>query len=192
MEGCSNRGKQVLSLIHIFTTKITDLSGYLIMVIGGVLTMSLLAYNQAPLDYSRLFTFTNFTGSEGSVWPASEGMVFPFLLGLLLAVYTITGFDASAHTAEETRDAARAVPKGIVSSVIYSAIFGYVMICTFVLVMPDVATGVKPVSYTHLDVYKRQHFPSRQTTACATQCNACTRKTFYLLPRVCYRNFCFV
>jgi amino acid transporter len=126
-----------------FTTKITDLSGYLIMVIGGILTMSLLAFNQAPLDFSRLFTFTNFTGTEGSVWPASEGMVFPFLLGLLLAIYTITGFDASAHTAEETRDAARAVPKGIVSSVIYSAIFGYVMICTFVLVMPDVATGVK-------------------------------------------------
>lgn len=126
-----------------FTTKITDLSGYLIMAIGGILTMSLLAYNNTPLDYSRLFTFTNFTGTEGSVWPASEGIVMPFLLGLLLAIYTITGFDASAHTAEETRDAARAVPKGIVSSVIYSAIFGYVMICTFVLVMPDVTTGVK-------------------------------------------------
>ena len=126
-----------------FTTKITDLSGYLIMAIGGILTMSLLAFNQTPLDFSRLFTFTNFTGAEGSVWPASEGMVMPFLLGLLLAIYTITGFDASAHTAEETRDAARAVPKGIVSSVVYSAIFGYVMICTFVLVMPDVATGVK-------------------------------------------------
>jgi amino acid transporter len=125
------------------TTKVTDLSGYLIMVIGGVLTMSLLAYNQTPLDFSRLFTFTNFTGTEGSVWPASEGMVMPFLLGLLLALYTITGFDASAHTAEETRDAARAVPKGIVISVVYSAIFGYVMICTFVLVMPDVSTGVK-------------------------------------------------
>ncbi len=126
-----------------FTTKVTDLAGYLIMVIGGILTMSLLAYNQNPLDFSRLFTFTNFTGTEGSVWPKSEGMVFPFLLGLLLVVYTITGFDASAHTAEETRDAAKTVPKGIVSSVIYSIIFGYVMICTFVLVMPDIATGVK-------------------------------------------------
>ncbi|MEO6117666.1 MAG: amino acid permease, partial [Methylotenera sp.] len=126
-----------------FTTKITDISGYLIFVIAVVLTLSLLAYNQTPLDFSRLFTFTNFTGTEGSVWPASEGVVFPFLIGLLLAIYTITGFDASAHISEETKDAARAVPKGIVSSVIYSAIFGYIMICTFVLVMPDVATGVK-------------------------------------------------
>jgi amino acid transporter len=126
-----------------FTTKITDLSGYLIFIITVALVLSLLAYHQGPLEFSRLFTFTNFTGTEGSVWPASEGMVFPFLLGLLLAVYTITGFDASAHTSEETRDAAKTVPKGIVSSVIYSVIFGYILICTFVLVLPDVATGVK-------------------------------------------------
>ncbi len=125
------------------TTLLTDISGYLILVIAVVLTGSLLAYNQTPLDFSRLYTFTNFTGTEGSIWPASEGMVFPFLLGLLLAIYTITGFDASAHTAEETRNAASTVPKGIISSVAYSAIFGYVMICTFVLVMPDVTTGVK-------------------------------------------------
>jgi amino acid transporter len=126
-----------------FTTKITDISGYLIFAITVVLVLSLLAYHQGSLEFSRLFTFTNYTGTEGSVWPASEGMVFPFLLGLLLAVYTITGFDASAHTSEETRDAARAVPKGIVSSVIYSVIFGYILICTFVLVLPDIPTGVK-------------------------------------------------
>ena len=125
------------------TTKLTDISGYLILIIAVVLTGSLLAYNQTPLDFSRLFTFTNYTGTEGSIWPTSEGLVFPFLLGLLLAIYTITGFDASAHTAEETRNAASAVPKGIITSVIYSAIFGYLMICTFVLVMPDVAGGVK-------------------------------------------------
>ena len=126
-----------------FTTKITDISGYLIFAIALVLTVSLLAYHQGALDFGRLFTFTNFTGAEGSVWPKNEGVVLPFLLGLILAVYTITGFDASAHTSEETRDAAKTVPKGIVSSVVYSAIFGYIMICTFVLVMPDVATGVK-------------------------------------------------
>lgn len=126
-----------------FTTKITDVSGYLIFVLAVVLTLSLLAYHQGPLDFGRLFTFTNFTGTEGSVWPKTEGMLFPFLSGLLLTVYTITGFDASAHTSEETRDAANAVPKGIINSVIYSAIFGYIMICTFVLVIPDLATGVK-------------------------------------------------
>ena len=32
------------------------------------------------------------------------------LLGLLLAQYTLTGFDASAHMTEETHDAARSRP----------------------------------------------------------------------------------
>ena len=126
-----------------FTTKITDISGYLIFVIAVVLTLSLLAYHQGTLDFGRLFTFTNFTGTEGSVWPKSEGTLFPFLLGLVFVCYTITGFDASAHTSEETLDASKAVPKGIVSSVVYSVIFGWIMICTFVLVMPDLAVGVK-------------------------------------------------
>lgn len=126
-----------------FTTKITDVSGYLIFAITVVLVLSLLAYHQGPLEFSRLFTFANYTGTEGSPWPKSEGIVFPFLLGLLLAVYTITGFDASAHTSEETRDAAKTVPKGIVSAVVYSVIFGYILISTFVLVLPDIPTGVK-------------------------------------------------
>ena len=37
-----------------------------------------------------------------------------FALGFLLPAYTITGFDASAHAAEETVGAARDVPRGIV------------------------------------------------------------------------------
>ncbi|WP_374338153.1 amino acid permease [Leeia sp.] len=124
------------------TTKLTDLSGYLIFVVALVLTVSLLAFSKTPLDFSRLFTFTNLAGSEGSWWPqnANSGMVF--LSGLLLTVYTITGFDASAHTSEETHNASENVPKGILRSVMWSALFGYIMICSFVLVMPDIPKGV--------------------------------------------------
>jgi amino acid transporter len=49
----------------------------------------------------------------------------------------VTGFDASAHTAEETQNASRAVPRGIVNSVIWSALFGWLMLCAFVLAIPD-------------------------------------------------------
>lgn len=125
------------------TTKITDLSGYFIFITALVLTVSLLVYSPVNLDFSRLVTFTNFTGAEGSVWPRSEGVLMPFLTGLLLSIYTVTGFDGSAHIAEETHDAAKTVPKGIISAVVFSALFGYLMVCTFVLVMPDLATGVK-------------------------------------------------
>lgn len=127
------------------TTKLTDISGYLIFSLALALVISLLAYSKTPLDFSKLFTFTNFTATEGSPWAAAPkaGVLMPFLSGLLLVVYTITGFDASAHTAEETRDAANAVPKGIVTSVVYSAIFGFILVATFILVMPDLTEGVK-------------------------------------------------
>jgi len=137
------------------TTKLTDISGYLIFTVATALVVSLLAFTTTPIDFAKLFTFTNFTGAEGSVWPQQEGFLLPFLSGLLFVTYTITGFDASAHTSEETRDAANNVPKGIINAVIYSVLFGFIMVCTFVLVMPDLAEGVKQ-GYTFFDALLHQ------------------------------------
>ena len=58
-------------------------------------------------------------------------------------IYTVTGFDASAHTSEETVQAARNVPKGILRSVYVSGLVGWVMVSAFVLAMPDVAAGAR-------------------------------------------------
>jgi amino acid transporter len=68
-------------------------------------------------------------------------MGYLFLLCLLLPVYTITGYDASAHTSEETKDAARSVPRGIVTAVFWSSIVGWLMICAITLAIPDMATA---------------------------------------------------
>ncbi|WP_287878024.1 amino acid permease [Aquitalea sp.] len=125
------------------TTRLTDMSGYLIFVIAVVLTVSLLAYAPGPLDFSRLFTFSNFSGADGGTWPKTDNSLLVFLSGLLLTVYTLTGYDASAHTSEETHQAAHNVPKGILRSVLWSALFGYILICTFVLVLPSMQAGVK-------------------------------------------------
>ena len=66
-----------------------------------------------------------------------------FLLGLLLPAYTITGFDASAHVAEETLSAAHNVPRGIVGSVLVSGLMGWLLLCVLVLAMPDPAEGAR-------------------------------------------------
>ena len=50
------------------------------------------------------------------------------LLGLLLAQYTFTGYDASAHMTEETHNAARSGPRGIVMSIVVSLIAGWVLL----------------------------------------------------------------
>lgn len=123
------------------TTRLTDMSGYLIFAIAILLIASLLAWSPS-LDYSRILAFANFTGAEGSWWPRSESAVMVFLSGLLLTIYTITGFDASAHSSEETHQAARVVPKGIITSVFWSALFGFAMISTFVAAIPDMGAAV--------------------------------------------------
>ncbi len=119
------------------TTLLTDWSGYIILATAVLLTLAMLIWAPSH-DFSRLFTFHNYTGDAGGgVWPAATVGLYVFAIGLLHAVYTITGFDASAHTSEETRDAQKEVPKGMIRSVFWSFVFGYVMVCSFVLALPD-------------------------------------------------------
>jgi amino acid transporter len=49
-------------------------------------------------------------------------------LGFLLTMYTITGYDASAHVSEETHGAANSAAKGVWRSVFYSAVVGYIVL----------------------------------------------------------------
>ena len=56
-------------------------------------------------------------------------------------MYTITGFDASGHTSEETHDAQVNVPRGMWTSVFYSWVFGLVLVAAFVLTMPSLDEG---------------------------------------------------
>jgi amino acid permease (GABA permease) len=79
--------------------------------------------------------FVNNTGFGSSFYVA--------LIGLLLAQYTLTGFDASAHMTEETRNAAVAGPRGIVTSIVVSIVAGWVLLIglTFAIQSYDSATG---------------------------------------------------
>jgi amino acid transporter len=124
------------------TAKLTDFSGYLIF--ATAIVLSAVCLLSAPsYDVARLFTFANYSGEAGgNVWPATSGM-WVFLLGLLLPIYTITGYDASAHTSEETVKAAHSVPRGMVASVLWSALFGYIMLCSFVLMLPSMDDAAK-------------------------------------------------
>ena len=58
-----------------------------------------------------------------------------------MAQYTITGFDASAHMAEETRQASRMAAVGMYMSVVVSVIFGFILLVAVTLAIPD-SSGV--------------------------------------------------
>lgn len=126
------------------TTLLTDFSGYFILVMTVVFIVALFAFSPVEnLDFSRLVTFTNFTGEPGGgVIPNHTPSLFlAFFFGLIYVMYTITGFDASGHTSEETHDAQVNVPKGMWTSVFYSWTFGLVMVAAFILTMPSIEEG---------------------------------------------------
>jgi len=68
---------------------------------------------------------------------------FVFALGLLMAQYTITGFDASAHMSEETRMASRSAALGIVMSIVVSVIFGFILLVAITFAVPNDIKGVQ-------------------------------------------------
>src|SRR3984957_8357787 len=62
-------------------------------------------------------------------------------LGFLLTMYTITGYDASAHISEETHGASNSAPRGVWQSVFYSAVIGWILLLalTFAVQHQDIS-----------------------------------------------------
>jgi amino acid transporter len=110
--------------------------------IGGVLLVVGALFFFAP-HHSNAFSFL-FTGSANiGADPFKFPVFYGFLLGLLLAQYTLTGYDASAHVTEETVGAARRAPWGIIMSIVISAIAGLVLLVGLTVAIPDVDPTTK-------------------------------------------------
>jgi amino acid transporter len=92
-------------------------------ILGVLIIVGVLAF--APSHHqSASFVFGHFYNGTGLAW----GTFYIVLIGLLLAQYTFTGYDASAHMTEETHKAATAGPRGIVMSILVSLVAGWVLL----------------------------------------------------------------
>jgi amino acid transporter len=83
---------------------------------------------------SASFVFGNRINNSGFHGGSTSGAFFWFyivLVGFILTMYTQTGYDASAHTAEETKDASISAARGVWRSVFYSAILGWILLLAF-------------------------------------------------------------
>jgi hypothetical protein len=85
----------------------------------------------------------------------SDGMFWFYVLpvGFLLTMYTVTGYDASAHISEETHGADESAPKGVWRSVFYSAVIGWIVLLAITFAATDKpaideAFGFSPAIFT--------------------------------------------
>ena len=92
-----------------------------------------------PIDF--LFTIAPGADAEGTPWAdlVPFGIAGAFALSLLQSQWTYTGYDASAHVAEETVQARTASAWGVFLSVAVSAIFGYIVLVALTLKMTEPA-----------------------------------------------------
>ncbi len=100
--------------------------------VGGVLIIVAVLWILPEKHQSVSWTLTGFHNETG--W---TNLAYVFLMGLLMAQYTFTGYDASAHVAEETKNASRAAPRGIVMSVLVSLIGGFILLYSITAAIPD-------------------------------------------------------
>jgi amino acid transporter len=123
-------------LLNTFGVKLVKLLGDISVwwhVIGvAIIFLVLLVGPDNKQSVGYLFDYQN-----NSAWSGGISALYVFFLGFLLAQYTITGFDASAHVSEETVGARRSAPTAIVRSIYVSAIAVLVLNAAFLLATPD-------------------------------------------------------
>ncbi|GAA5021021.1 hypothetical protein GCM10025734_75820 [Kitasatospora paranensis] len=81
---------------------------------------------------SASFVFTEFVNKTGF-----HNQFYVAMLGLLLAQYTLTGYDASAHMTEETHGADRSGPRGIVNAITVSLVAGWILLLGITFAIRD-------------------------------------------------------
>ena len=145
-------------LVSIFN----DISVWWHLIGTGIIVVALFALPDKHQSVSSVFT--SYVNDTGLTWFHGSGLWIS-IVGLGVCAYTITGFDASAHLSEETRNAHEAGPRGIVTSIGVSAVAGFVLLFALCYALPGsvtstaygnlAATGSSASANLFLDVLSR-------------------------------------
>jgi amino acid transporter len=130
------------TVVNVFADRILALVNNISVgwhILGVAIVIGLLVF--VPTDHQDVgFVFGERLNLAGFGDGAIGGASFWFLvlpIGFLLTMYTQTGYDASAHTAEETRGAAIGAAQGVWRSVFWSAVIGWFVLLAFLFAATD-------------------------------------------------------
>ncbi|KAG0140423.1 hypothetical protein CROQUDRAFT_665184 [Cronartium quercuum f. sp. fusiforme G11] len=143
---CNTFGVRILGILNYFSVILHSL---------GVGALAIAVVAKARTHQSANFVFERFNDGTGG-WSERASPAYVAVCGILFTQYTITGFDASAHMAEETSNASVSVPLGVLTSVIASSIFGFGVLLAFLFSIQDfqsTLTSPQPVLQIMIDVF---------------------------------------
>ena len=122
-------GVRLLSILNNIGVA-TEILGMLVF----ALVLLFFAHNQSPS------VLLDTAGSEA----ATGGSYLPaFALGMFMALFVVYGFDTAGTFGEETVDASRQAPRGVLWSVAISGIIGTVFLIAVILAIPSMPDAIK-------------------------------------------------
>jgi urea carboxylase system permease len=83
---------------------------------------------------------TDFAGTEA---PQNGNLLATFALGLYMSIFILYGFDTAGSFGEETVDASRQAPRGVLASVLASGLVGIVFLLAVILAIPSVPATIE-------------------------------------------------
>jgi amino acid transporter len=130
------------TLVNIFADRVLGLMNNISVgwhILGVAVIIALLVF--VPDHHqSASFVFGHKINNNGAFGGSTSSLGFWLLVlpvGFLLTMYTQTGYDASAHTAEETKGAAKAAAQGVWRSVFWAAVIGWFVLLAFLFAATD-------------------------------------------------------
>jgi amino acid transporter len=129
-------------LVNLFDVRVTSIVSavsvywHLIGVVLIVVALVVVPAHHQSAGY--VFTQTvNNSGFGGNGW-GSGVFLMVFAIGSIgMAQYTLVGYDASAHMAEETHDASRSAAVGMIMAVFVSVIAGFALLLAMTFAIPN-------------------------------------------------------
>ncbi|CAF3690021.1 unnamed protein product [Rotaria sp. Silwood1] len=68
---------------------------------------------------------------------------YMYCIGILTTLFSLAGYDAGAHLAEETRNASRSAPRGIMGTCLIGALVGAAYLLALLFAIPDIPSFVE-------------------------------------------------
>jgi amino acid transporter len=130
------------SLINIYSSPLVARTNNVSVVwhVLGVLVIIVILIAIPDQHQSASFVFgerLNNSGLNGGSTSGGFFWLYTLPVGLLLTMYTQTGYDASAHLSEETAGASKAAARGLWQSVFYAGVGGWFVLLAITFAVKD-------------------------------------------------------
>ncbi|OAX79052.1 hypothetical protein ACJ72_06632 [Emergomyces africanus] len=150
----------MVALIYVFNIWVAQglpmIQNMLLVVhVVGFLAVVIVLWVMAPHQPAKA-VFTEFR--NGGDWPnmgTLQGFQSTKNIGLKISDYTTKGVDATAHMAEEVKDAGRNVPNAIAWGYIVNGVLGVILIISYIFSIPSVEDALNdPSTFPFIYVFR--------------------------------------